>query len=100
MNNKEWEKECTASTNHDHWCDCGRQTCWEEQLRARVNFDKNQDREVAYLFIHRLLKEERTHLLEDIKKEIEELSKYPDHGYENASDIITKYMGEALQERQ
>lgn len=42
-------------SEHDHWCDCGRPECWEEQLRLRVNFDKNQDREVCILFIHRLL---------------------------------------------
>ncbi len=49
------KKECTAMTNHENWCDCGRPECWEEQLRLRVRFDRNQDREVCYLFIHRLL---------------------------------------------
>lgn len=64
-------KECTSWMKHDHWCDCGRETCWEEQLRLRVNFDKNQDREVAILFIHRVLsqaiKEERGKLLKEIE---------------------------------
>lgn len=50
------EKKCTAFTNHDHWCDCGHPSCWEEELRLKVKFDKNADREVCILFVHRMLK--------------------------------------------
>ena len=55
MSTLENKKECTALTDHTNWCDCGRDSCWEEQLRLRVNFDKNQDREICIRFIHRLL---------------------------------------------
>lgn len=67
-------RKCTAYTNHEHWCDCGQPTCWEEQLRLRVNFDKNQDREVAYLFIHRLLKWGIEHGKEQRSEELKEQS--------------------------
>ncbi len=40
---------------------------WEEQLRLRVRFDRNQDREVCILFIHRLLH----HNTEDIIGQME-----------------------------
>lgn len=52
-------KQCTALTEHDHWCDCGSSDCWETQLRLRVSFDRNSDREVCILFIHQLLAKER-----------------------------------------
>ena len=48
-------RECTAWDKHADWCDCGRPTCWEEQLRLRVQFDKNPDREACVLFIHRMM---------------------------------------------
>lgn len=54
-------KQCTSSAIHDNWCDCGRETCWEEELRLKVNFDKNSDREVCILFIHRLLSARDAH---------------------------------------
>lgn len=48
-------KKCTAYSEHDHWCDCGSSECWEEELRLKINFDNNVEREVCILFIHRLL---------------------------------------------
>lgn len=39
---------------------------WEEGLRLRVNFDKNQDREVCVLFIRNLLLSQRQALVEKV----------------------------------
>ena len=38
----------------------------EEQLRLRVNFDKNADREVCILFIRRMIAEERLACMRDV----------------------------------
>jgi len=38
----------------------------EEQLRLRVNFDKNADREVCILFIRRKIEEERLACMKDV----------------------------------
>ena len=69
----EERKECTAMTDHVNWCDCGRDTCWEEQLRLRVSFDNNQNRETCIRFIHRLMASALTHdrarLVEEVGRE-------------------------------
>ena len=67
------KKECTAMANHENRCDCGRPECWEEQLRIRVNFDKNQDREVAYLFIHRIISTTLSTLVKEMEEKMKEI---------------------------
>lgn len=68
-------KECTALTNHENWCDCGKPECWEEQLRLRVRFDKNADREVCILFIHRLLAHRDAELVEKVEEIRDEIAR-------------------------
>jgi hypothetical protein len=54
----------------NHHCDClQKYEPWQEELRLRINFDKNQDREVCILFIkHRFLL--RTEVLGTIEEEL------------------------------
>lgn len=83
------KKICTAWTEHQNWCDCGRDTCWEEQLRLRVSFDNNPNREVCILFIHRMMataaKEAREKIVHDVESTIAE---FGDQGMPLVASIL------------
>lgn len=94
----EERKDCTAFTEHDQMCDCGKETCWEEQLRLRVNFDKNPDREVCILFIHRLLSDtilSKNRVREEVEslRRTDETQMTADHVYDEALDDLLHSLG-------
>lgn len=55
---------------------------FEEELRLKVNFDKNQDREVCILFIRRLIAQERADVLRELEGEMRPETENKD-GYMN-----------------
>ena len=59
------------NTPDTEWKDWG----FEEDLRLRVNFDKNQDREVCILFIRRLLSSRDTYWDKHEQKMYEEVER-------------------------